>query len=96
MKKQLRTINRIAAGKGRDFRKRLQDAYRDLLDVADRIIARATELLDPALISDQPRPRGDGDREAQDEVARLVSRDTKMGREIATRSWDTTYRTRLQ
>jgi transposase, IS5 family len=51
VKKQLRTINRIAAGKGPHFRKRLQTAYRDLLDVADRIIARACELLDPALIS---------------------------------------------
>src|SRR4051794_39184527 len=51
VKRHLRTINRIAAGKGRDFRKRLQAAYRDLLDVADRIIARASELLDPALIS---------------------------------------------
>jgi transposase, IS5 family len=51
VKAHLRAINRIAAGKGRDFRKRLQAAYRDLLDVADRIIARASELLDPALIS---------------------------------------------
>src|SRR3982750_3300060 len=51
VKTHLRTINRIAAGKGRDFLKRLQAAYRDLLDVADRIIARASELLDPALIS---------------------------------------------
>src|SRR3954451_10960499 len=50
VKTHLRTINRIAAGKGRDFRKRLQAAYRDLLDLADRIIARASELLDPALI----------------------------------------------
>jgi IS5 family transposase len=51
VKKQLRAINRIAAGKGPHFRKRLQAAYRDLLDQADRIIARASELLDPALFS---------------------------------------------
>jgi hypothetical protein len=51
VKAHLRTINRIAAGKGRDFRKRLQAAYRELLDVADRIIARTSALLDPALIS---------------------------------------------
>lgn len=51
VKTHLRTINRIAAGKGRDFRTRLQAAYRDLLDAADRIIARASELLDPTLIS---------------------------------------------
>ena len=50
VKTHLRAINRIAAGKGRDFRNRLQAAYRDLLDVADRVIARASELLDPALI----------------------------------------------
>ena len=56
VKRHLRTINRIAAGKGRDFRKRLQAAYRDLLDVADRIIARARELLDPTLISIGPGP----------------------------------------
>ena len=46
VRKQLRMINRIAAGKGRDFRKRLQDAYRDLFDAADRIIARAIALFD--------------------------------------------------
>jgi IS5 family transposase len=51
VKTHLRTINRIAAGQGRDFRNRLQTAYRDLLDVADRIITRASELLDPALFS---------------------------------------------
>jgi transposase, IS5 family len=54
VKKQLRTINRIAAGKGRDFQKRLQDAYRDLFDAADRIIARAADLFDPALITIGP------------------------------------------
>lgn len=51
VRKQLRTINKIAAGKARNFRKRLQDAYRDLFDAADRIIARATGLFDPALIA---------------------------------------------
>ncbi len=51
VKKHLRAINRIAAGKGRDFRMRLQAAYRALFDASDRVIARATELLDPALIS---------------------------------------------
>jgi transposase, IS5 family len=56
IKKRLRDINRIAAGKGGDFRKRLQGAYRDLLAVSDRVIARATELLDPALISLSPGP----------------------------------------
>ena len=56
VKKHLRVINRIAAGKGRDFRKRLQDAYRALFDASDRILARATELLDPALISIGPGP----------------------------------------
>jgi transposase, IS5 family len=56
VKKHLRAINRIAAGKGRDFRKRLQGAYRALFDVSDRVIARATELLDPALIPINPGP----------------------------------------
>ena len=56
IKKRLRDINRIAAGKGGDFRKRLQGAYRALLAVSDRVIARATELLDPALISLSPSP----------------------------------------
>ena len=54
VKKQLRAINKIAKGKGRDFPKRLQDGYRTLLDLADRILARALELLDPALISIAP------------------------------------------
>ena len=54
VKKQLRAINKIAKGKGRDFPKRLQDSYRTLLDLADRILARALELLDPALISIAP------------------------------------------
>jgi transposase, IS5 family len=56
VKKHLRAINRIAAGKGRDFRKRLRDAYRALFDAADRILARATALLDPALIVIGPGP----------------------------------------
>jgi hypothetical protein len=56
VKNHLRVINRIAAGKGRDFRKRLQDAYRALFDTADRILARATALLDPALIVNGPGP----------------------------------------
>jgi IS5 family transposase len=51
VKKHLRAINRIAAGKGPHFRDRLQAAYQVLLGEADRIIARARELLDPALIS---------------------------------------------
>ena len=56
VRKQLRAINRIAASKGRDYRKRLQDAYRALLDTADRILARATELLDPAWFPISPGP----------------------------------------
>jgi hypothetical protein len=52
----LRTINRIAAAKGGDFRKRLQRAYVALFDVSDRVLARATELLDPALILISPGP----------------------------------------
>jgi hypothetical protein len=56
LKGQLRTLNRIAASKGRDSRKRLRDAYRDLLDTADRILARATESLDPAWIPIGPGP----------------------------------------
>ena len=56
LKRQLRTINRVAASKGRDYRKRLQDAYRALLDTADRILARATQSLDPAWIPICPGP----------------------------------------
>ena len=56
VKAHLRAINRIAAGKGRDFRERLQDAYRALLDASDRVISRATELLDPARIAIGPGP----------------------------------------
>ena len=47
MKKQLRAINKIAKGKGRDFPKRLQDGYRTLLDLADRILALALECSTP-------------------------------------------------
>ncbi len=56
VKKHLCTINRIAAAKGGDFRKRLQRAYLALFDVSDRVLARATELLDPALILISPGP----------------------------------------
>jgi IS5 family transposase len=56
VKTHLRVINRIAAGKGRDFRTRLPDAYRALFDAADRILARATALLDPARIVIGPGP----------------------------------------
>jgi transposase, IS5 family len=54
LRRQLRVINKIAAGKGRDFQKRLRDGYRVLLDLADRILARARELLDPGLIVISP------------------------------------------
>ena len=56
LKTQLRAINRIAASKGRDYRRRLLNAYRALLDMADRILARATELLDPAWFLISPGP----------------------------------------
>jgi IS5 family transposase len=56
VKKQVRLINRIAAGKGKDVRTRLRDAYRELLDLADRIVARALELLDPSWITVTPGP----------------------------------------
>jgi transposase, IS5 family len=56
VKKPLRAINRIAASKGHDYRQRLQDAYRALLDMGDRILARATELLDPAWFPISPGP----------------------------------------
>ncbi|CAN5843902.1 hypothetical protein BH23PLA1_BH23PLA1_44040 [soil metagenome] len=58
LKRQLRTINRIAASKGRDSRERLRDAYRALLDAADRILARATQLLDPAWLPIGGGPAG--------------------------------------
>ena len=45
LKKQLRAINKIAKSNGHNFPKRLQDGYRTLLDLADRILARALELL---------------------------------------------------
>jgi transposase, IS5 family len=51
VKKQLRVINRIAASKGRDCQNRLKDAYRTLIDLADRIVERAIKLLDPAFIT---------------------------------------------
>ena len=54
VKKHLRVINRIAKAKGRNSKKRLQEAYRTLLDEADRILARALNLLDPELISIVP------------------------------------------
>ncbi len=53
-KKPLRAINKIAAGKGRDVQKRLREAYRGLLDVTDRVLGRALELLDPGLIAISP------------------------------------------
>jgi transposase, IS5 family len=54
VKQHLRLINRIAKSKGRDYKTRLQEAYRILLDEADRIWARALNLLEPDLISITP------------------------------------------
>ena len=51
VKKQLRVINRVTASKGRDYQNRLKDAYRTLLDQADRILERTIKLLDPELIT---------------------------------------------
>ena len=56
LKAQLHTINRIAAGKGRDRRERLREAYRALLAAADRILSRAATLLDPASMPMGPGP----------------------------------------
>ena len=56
LKQQLRTINRTAASKGRDYRKRLRDAYRAVLETADRILARAPQVLDPACLPISPGP----------------------------------------
>lgn len=54
VKRHLRLINRIAKSKGRNSKARLQEAYRTLLDEADRILARALNLLDPNLIPITP------------------------------------------
>ena len=59
VKKQLRVINRISAGKGSDVPKRRREAYRVLLDLADRILARALELLDPAWLTISPSVHSD-------------------------------------
>jgi transposase, IS5 family len=58
LKRQLRTINQIAGSKKPDSRKRLQDAYRALLETADRILTRAMELLDPACFPIGSGPAG--------------------------------------
>ncbi len=50
VKQQLRVINRIAASKGRNSKSRLKDAYRTLIDLSDRILARALDLLGPDLL----------------------------------------------
>lgn len=54
VKKQLRVVNRIAASKGRDSKSRLKDAYRTLIDLVDRILAKALNLLGPALLTVSP------------------------------------------
>jgi hypothetical protein len=54
VKKQLRVINRIATNKGRNSKSRLQDAYRTLIDLADRILDRALQLLGSDLLTIGP------------------------------------------
>ena len=54
VKQQLRALNRIAARKGPNYQSRLQHGYRTLLDLADRILTRALDLLAPALLSISP------------------------------------------
>src|ERR1019366_9097400 len=54
VKTHLCLINRIAKSKGRNSKTRLQEAYRTLLDEADRILARALNLLEPERISIVP------------------------------------------
>ena len=54
MKRHLRLINRIAKSKGCNSKTRLQEAYRTLLDEADRILARALTLIEPERVSIVP------------------------------------------
>ena len=51
MKTHLRSINRIAKSKGGNYKMRLEEAYRTLLDEADRILARAVNLFEPEQIA---------------------------------------------
>jgi IS5 family transposase len=73
VKKQLRAINRIAASKGHNSRSRLQDAYRTLIDLADRILARALQLLDPALLTISPREPGSEVNALRDQLHALLT-----------------------
>ena len=54
--KHRHALNRNAASTGRDSRKRLQDADRAVHAMADRILGRATEWLDPAWFPISPGP----------------------------------------
>ena len=54
VKRHILVINRTAKSKGHNSKTRLQEAYRTLLDEADRILARALNLLEPERISIVP------------------------------------------
>ena len=56
LKQQLRTINRTAASKGRDYRKRLRDAYRAVLEDRPTGSSLVAQLLDPACLPISPGP----------------------------------------
>ena len=73
VKKQLRAINRIAASKGRDYPSRLQDAYRTVIDLADRILARALHLLDPALLTISPSDHASAVNALRDKLRDLLT-----------------------
>ncbi len=83
LKQQLRTINRTAASKGRDYRKRLRDAYRAVLETATGS-SRGRAVARPGVPADQPGPGDPDDRAAQGEAARLREYDDS-GRDQARR-----------
>jgi transposase, IS5 family len=73
VKQQLRALNRIAANKGRNSKSRLQDAYRALIDLADRILARALHLLDLALLAISPCEQGSDVNALRDKLHDLLT-----------------------
>jgi IS5 family transposase len=73
VKQQLRALNRIAARKGRNYQSRLQDGYRTLFDLADRILARALDLLAPALLSISPLAQASEVNSLRDKLHNLLT-----------------------
>ena len=74
VRKQLRTVDRAAASKGKNRKRRLEEAYRTLIEFADDLLKRALELLDPKVFMITPCEHSIAVNRQRDELHNLLNK----------------------